>query len=86
MRVQLESTNLITGQKQLSVALHPDAPPAKLEKQDGAYVIPVAPGGGGGGLSGSATPLLSKLDFNPVRADRAEPERTACRCERAGER
>ena len=55
LRVQLESTNLITGQKQLSVALHPDAPPAKLEKQDGAYVIPVAPGGGGGGLSGSAS-------------------------------
>lgn len=64
LRVELESTNLITGQKQLSVALHPDAPAAQLEKRDGAYVIPVAPGGGGG-LSGSATNLLSKLDSIP---------------------
>ncbi|HET8995184.1 MAG TPA: MlaD family protein [Acetobacteraceae bacterium] len=65
LRVSLESTNLITGQKQLAIALHPDAPPATLEKQDGAYVIPVAPGGSGGDLSGSATELLAKLNAIP---------------------
>ena len=65
LRVQVESTNLITGQKQLAVALYPDAPKATLEKQDGAYVIPVLPGGSNGDLSSSAGALLSKLDSIP---------------------
>lgn len=65
LRVRLESTNLITGQKQLAIALYPHAPPAKLEKLDGAYVIPMAPGGDSGDLSGSATELLGKLNSIP---------------------
>ena len=65
LRVKLESTNLITGQKQLSIALYPQAPAAKLKKQDGSYVIPVLSGGSIGDLSSSAGALLSKLDSIP---------------------
>lgn len=65
LRVSLESTNLITGQKQLAIALYPGAPPATLRKQDGAYVIPVLPGGSDGDLSSAAGALLSKLNAIP---------------------
>ena len=65
LRVQLESGNLITGQKQLALVLHAAAPAATLSKQGDAYVIPVVAGGAGGDLAGSAGALMSKLQSIP---------------------
>ena len=65
LRVQLESANLITGQKQLAMVLRANAPPATLSKQGHSYVIPVMPGAAGGDLTAAAGALMSKLDAIP---------------------
>lgn len=65
LRVQLESANLITGQKQLAVEFNPKAPAARMSKADGAYVIPAEGGASTSDLATSAATLLGKLDSIP---------------------
>ena len=67
MRVKLETANFLTGQKQLSMDVFADAPPAKLEKQGEDYVIP-AYGGSGSDIATSAGTLVSRLSELPFEA------------------
>lgn len=67
MRVKLETANFLTGQKQLSMDIFADAPPAKLEKQGGNYVIP-AYGGSGSDIATAAGTLVSRLSDLPFEA------------------
>ncbi|HUN44428.1 MAG TPA: MlaD family protein, partial [Acetobacteraceae bacterium] len=66
LRVKLESASLITGQKQLSMDIYPDAPAAALTKRGDAYVIPVLPGSGED-IATAAGALMAKLDAIPFR-------------------
>jgi paraquat-inducible protein B len=65
LRVRLESANLLTGQKQLAIELASNAPPAELQKQDGAYVIPTVAGGSAGDIATAASELMGKLQSMP---------------------
>jgi paraquat-inducible protein B len=66
LRVRLESTSLITGQKQLALDVYPDAPPAPLAKQGDVFLIPVLPGGSED-LTAAAGALMGKLDSIPFQ-------------------
>jgi paraquat-inducible protein B len=66
LRVRLDSTSLITGQKQLAMDIYPDSRPAKLAKQGDAYIVPVLPGGAEDIVS-SAGHLMAKLDAIPFQ-------------------
>lgn len=67
LRVKLESSNILTGQKQLSMDVFPNAPPAKLEKQGQAFVIPVL-GGSSDDVATAATSLVNRLSDLPFEA------------------
>jgi paraquat-inducible protein B len=43
LRAQLQSANLLTGELLINLDFHPDAPPAKLVKENGLYVFPSVP-------------------------------------------
>ncbi len=45
MRAELGTASYVTGQKLISFALVPSAPPAKVTEEDGMMVVPSAPGG-----------------------------------------
>jgi paraquat-inducible protein B len=66
LRVRLDSTSLITGQKQLAMDIYPDSPPATLTKQGDTYIIPVVPGGSED-IVASAGALMAKLDAIPFQ-------------------
>ena len=46
LRVKLETSSFLTGQKQLALDLFPDAAPAPFGKEGDAYIIPVLNGSG----------------------------------------
>jgi paraquat-inducible protein B len=64
LRVELESANLLTGQKQLALAYVPNAPPAHLAKADGQYVLPVSENGSDD-IAGTASTLMARLNAIP---------------------
>jgi paraquat-inducible protein B len=64
LRVELQSASLLTGSKELSIDIHPDAPAAQLTKQDDVYIVP-AMENGSGDLAGSASALIAKLNAIP---------------------
>jgi paraquat-inducible protein B len=69
LRVKLESGNLLTGSKALTLDLYPDAAPGQMTVRDGAIVLPVYDGGAGGGdLMAAAAALMDKLAAIPFEA------------------
>jgi paraquat-inducible protein B len=64
LRVQLESASLITGAKNLSFGLEPDAPPAQLSKTGDTYVMPVVENGSGD-ITATASALMARLNAIP---------------------
>ncbi|MGH7047170.1 MAG: intermembrane transport protein PqiB [Stellaceae bacterium] len=65
LRATVESSNLITGQKQVALDFLPNAPPVRLAMEGDDYVLPTAPGGGFAGLQASANDLLDKVNAIP---------------------
>lgn len=64
LRVKLESSNILTGQKQLTMDVFPNAPPADYMKQGDDYVVPVL-GGGSEDVATAATNLVNRLSDLP---------------------
>jgi paraquat-inducible protein B len=64
LRVKLDSGNILTGQKQLSMDIYKDAPPGDLGKQGDAYVIPTT-GGSADDVATAATNLVNRLNDIP---------------------
>jgi len=64
LRVRLDSASLITGQKQLSIDMFPNSPPAELRREGERYVIPVLSAGAGDVMT-AASAILGKLDAVP---------------------
>jgi paraquat-inducible protein B len=64
LRVKLESSSILTGQKQLAMDIYPDAGPGELGKEGDAYVIP-ALGGGSDDVASAATNLVNRLNDIP---------------------
>jgi paraquat-inducible protein B len=62
MRATLQSTSIITGQKEIALERVPDASPASLEKRGDVYIIPSSEAGGFDAITRSAAELLSKLN------------------------
>jgi paraquat-inducible protein B len=65
MRATLQSANLLTGQMLVALEFVPDAPPATVTRQDGAFVIPTSDSGSISGLEASAAELLRKVNSIP---------------------
>jgi paraquat-inducible protein B len=65
MRATLQSGNILTGQMLVALEMVPDAPPAKVTTEDGAFVIPTTTSGGFSGLEASANELLRKVNSIP---------------------
>jgi paraquat-inducible protein B len=63
LKVQLDSTSLITGAKQLTIDVFPNAPAGTFAKDGDAYVLPTMEGGGD--LAGSASALMARLNAIP---------------------
>jgi paraquat-inducible protein B len=66
MRAQLQSVNLLTGQKSVSFDVVPDAPPAEVTIENGLIVVPTAPDQFGGIIS-SVNSLVSQLNKMPFQ-------------------
>ncbi len=66
MRAQLQSVNLLTGQKAVSFDIVPDAPPAEVTVENGLFVVPTAPGEFAGIVS-SVNALVNKLNNMPFK-------------------
>ena len=67
LRVKLESSNILTGSKQLAMDVYPDAGPGKLTKQGDAYVIPIE-GGSADDVATAATNLVNRLNSIPFES------------------
>ena len=67
LRASLGGANLITGQQMVSLDFVKDAPPASVEMQGEAFVLPATEGGGFAGLQASAEALLDKVNEMPFR-------------------
>jgi paraquat-inducible protein B len=67
MRVKLESSNFLTGQKQLAFDIYKDAGPGEMGKQGDAYVIPVL-GGSSEDVASAATNLVNRLNDIPFES------------------
>ena len=64
MRAELASANILTGQQEVALVFVPNAPPASISVEDGAIVVPTAPGGLSG-ITQSASALLDKINRMP---------------------
>jgi paraquat-inducible protein B len=64
MRAQVQTANLLTGQKAIALEFIPDAAPAEVRVQDGLLVIPAVPDQFNGIIQ-SATALMAKLTRMP---------------------
>ena len=64
LRAQLQSANLLTGQKVVAMTIVPGAAPAELEVAGDVFVMPSVPGQFAG-IEESARTLLAKLDSMP---------------------
>lgn len=62
LRATLQSTSIITGQKEIALERVEGASPAALEKRGDIYVIPTSEVGGFDAITRSAAELLSKLN------------------------
>ena len=65
LRATLQSASLITGQQQVALDFLPNEPVVKVAEDDGAFILPTAPGGGFAGLQAAANALLDKVDTIP---------------------
>jgi paraquat-inducible protein B len=65
LRATLQSANLITGQMLVALDFVPDAPPATVTTEDGAFVMPTSDAGSFSSLTTSATELLRKVNTIP---------------------
>jgi paraquat-inducible protein B len=68
MRASLQSASLITGGKLVALEFVPDAPPAKVVREGGAFVVPTAGSGGFEGIETAATTLLNNVNELPFAA------------------
>ena len=64
LRVRLDSASLLTGQKQLTLDIFPDSPPAELRMDGDRYVIPTL-SNGSDDIMASASAILAKLNAVP---------------------
>ena len=67
LRVKLESSSILTGQKQLAMDLYPNAGSGELGKEGDTYVIPVL-GGGSDDVATAATNLVNRLNSIPFES------------------
>ncbi len=65
LRATLQSANLLTGQMMVALEFVPNAPPASVTTENGAFVIPTSDSGSFSGLQASATELLRKVNTIP---------------------
>lgn len=65
LRASLATSNLLTGQKEVALAIQDGAPVAELTTAGGAFVLPTAESGGLADLAQSASALLAKLGSIP---------------------
>ena len=65
LRATLQSGNLLTGEMLVSLEVVPDAPPATVTMQDGAFVFPTSNSGGLSSLQASAGELLRNVNAIP---------------------
>jgi len=65
LRVRLESSSLITGEKQLNLDVFPNSPPAELRVEGNRYVIPALSSGGSDDLMAAASGIMAKLNSVP---------------------
>jgi paraquat-inducible protein B len=65
LRATLQSGNLLTGEMLVSLEVVPDAPPATVTMEDGAFVFPTSDSGGLSGLQASAGDLLRNVNAIP---------------------
>ncbi len=66
MRAELATANILTGQQEVALVFDHDAPPATVTLENGALVIPTAPGGFSG-ITQSAAALLDKINRMPFQ-------------------
>ncbi len=66
MRAQLQTANLLTGQKSISFDVVANAPPAEVTIEGGLIVIPTVPDQFAG-ITGSVSALVSKLNNVPFQ-------------------
>ncbi len=66
MRAQLATANLLTGQQEIALVFLPNAGPAKVTTENGALVVPTAPGAFSG-ITQSAATLLDKINRMPFQ-------------------
>ncbi|MGA2409799.1 MAG: MlaD family protein [Candidatus Binataceae bacterium] len=62
LRARLSSSNLITGQRKVSLDFDPDAPPAHLAQARGYFEIPTAPSGDFDDLTQAANRAMDNLN------------------------
>jgi paraquat-inducible protein B len=67
LRVKLESSNILTGSKQLAMDVYRDAGPGELGKQGDAYVVPVM-GGSADDAATAAANLVNRLSDVPFES------------------
>ena len=65
LRATLQSGNLVTGEMLISLDVVPEAPPAKVALQDGAFLFPTSSSGGLASLQASAGDLLRNVNAIP---------------------
>jgi len=65
LRASLGTSNLLTGQKEVALAIQPDAPAAELRTQGDLLVLPTVDNGGLDNLAQSAAAIMAKLDRVP---------------------
>jgi paraquat-inducible protein B len=64
MRVRLDSASIITGQKQLTIDVFPNSPPAELQTEGDRFVVPTL-SSGSDDVMGAAGAILAKLGAMP---------------------
>jgi paraquat-inducible protein B len=67
LRVKLETSNILTGQKQLAMDLYHGAGAGELAKEGDAYVVPVL-GGSADDVATAATNLVNRLNDIPFES------------------
>jgi len=65
LRASLATSNLLTGGKEVALAIQPDAPKEDLKANGDIFVMPTTDSGGLADLAQSATALLTKLNSLP---------------------
>jgi paraquat-inducible protein B len=66
LRASLGTSNLLTGQKEVTLGIQPDAPAADLSTDGKVFVLPTSETGGLTDLAQSASAILTKLNNLPL--------------------